>query len=472
MRTFLPFCFAAIIGCGKDSDSSPNSPGKDVDRGASLGADSGELGSPSSDTAEATDSGSVGGAGVDGSDAIGDTLATAALLRSWESWGESVPLALDAIDHENDRDLYKMFIPPDGIAFISAHSFGLADLKLRVVDSSGSTMGVSRMMPHRVRGDDPGVWVQARGPQPMFVEVSAEEGSVYPSAYELVGIPVIGEDGEPNDSSADASARLSDGSAGFRSSIVGESGHTEFLGLIGASGDTDHWAFDAPSDGLMAWSLWPVASTVMDARMALTDASGAEIGWADDPDYLGVGSWFDDVGLLVPVQSGQRYTLSVTNDRPAFGAGTLYVGVATMLASLAQESEPNDDPLYASAVGLDESTVHPGYRTGATYGQLNATDALDVFRLSMSEPAYISVHVQAGTVGSGVQVRVTAWADPYGADVLGEASVDAGGDASLRDVWVAGTEAYVRIEAVSRREENSGNHYAVGFEAYPVPLHD
>jgi hypothetical protein len=393
-------------------------------------------------------------------------------LRSWESWGESIPLATDAIDFENDRDLYKMFIPPDGIAFISAHSLGLANLKLRVIDSTGGTMGVSRMMPHRVRGDDPGVWVQARGPQPMFVEVSAEDGLVHPSAYELNGIPVVGEDGEPNDSSADASARLSDGTAGFRSSIVGEGGHSEFLGLIGASGDTDHWAFDAPSDGLMAWSLWPVASTVMDARIALTDASGAEIGWTDAPDYLGVGSWFDDVGLLVPVQSGQRYTLSVTNDRPAFGAGTLYVGVATMVASPAQETEPNDDPLYASPVGLNESTEHPGYRTGAAYGQLNGSDGVDVFRLSTSEPTYISVHVQAGTVGSGVQARVSVWADPYGMDSLGEASVDAGGDVSLQDVWVEGTEAYVRIEAVSRREEFSGNHYAVGFEGYLVPLYD
>ena len=40
------------------------------------------------------------------------------------------------------------------------------------------------------------------------------------------------------------------------------------------------------------------------------------------------------------------------------------------------------------------------------------------------------------------------------------------------DVEAAEPEVYVRVEAASRRSENHGNHYAVGFEMYPVPLHN
>jgi hypothetical protein len=175
---------------------------------------------------------------------------------------------------------------------------------------------------------------------------------------------------------------------------------------------------------------------------------------------------------LVPVSAGQRYTLSVVNERPAFGAGTLYVGVATMVASPASESEPNDDGTMADSLSLTDSTVHPGYRSGTIYGLLNAADTGDVFRLSTGMPGFVSVHVQAGTIGSGLVPTVTLLRDADGADVMGTAVANESGDAVLFDVEVAEPEVYVRVEAASRRSENHGNQYVVGFEMYPVPLHD
>ena len=82
------------------------------------------------------------------------------------------------------------------------------------------------------------------------------------------------------------------------------------------------------------------------------------------------------------------------------------------------------------------------------------------------------MHVQSGTIGSGLTPSVALWRDPYGTDVLSTAVADESGDAVLFDAEVADTEVYVRIEAAARRADDHGNHYAVGVEVYPVPLHD
>ncbi len=470
MRSFFLTVLLLTTGCAKDEAGSGDRLSTDVDRGGGATGDSGGTGAGSSDTGGGGPD--PGGGDASPEDAIGDTLASAASLRGWESWSESVPLAIDAIDHDGDRDLYKMVLPPDTIAFLSARSLGRADLKLRVVDTSGSTIAVNRVMPHYARGGDPGIWVQARGPAPMFIEVAGESVFEGDSPYELIGFTVVAEDGEPNDTVSEASDRLSDGTAGFRSSVVGAAGHTEFLGWMGTSGDVDHWAFDAPSSGLMAWSLWTVASTVMEPSWVLTDASGAEVAWSDDPDFRGAGTWLDDVGIIAPVVAGQRYTLKVTNDRPAFGAGTLYVGAATMLEAFPGESEPNDDASMATSLGLSESSVHPGYRSGTVHGELNASDPLDVVRVELSEPGYLSVYAQAGSVGSGLAPRIELWADPDGVEVLADEVIGADGDTVITDAHVTGTEVYIRLQAHARRSETSGNQYVLGVESYPVPLHD
>jgi len=405
-------------------------------------------------------------------DAIGDTLETAEPIGDWEAWNPEFPLAIDAIDYAGDRDVYEVELPRDTIAFVSARSLGGSVLQLRVLTPTGTMIGINRVMPHYGHGSDPGLWLHARGPAPFFVEVSAENEYEGTDGYELHGLIVEAQDGEPNNTVAEAAERLSDGTAGFRSSVIGVPGHSEFLGWMNESGDVDYWTFDAPSTGLMAWSMWTVASPFIEPEMVLIDPYGQEIAWSSDSYFNGSGTWFDDVGILAPVTAGQRYTLMVSNSRPAFGAGTLYVGAATMVSTPSTETEPNDDGAMANALSLSESSVHPGYRSGSMQGQLDGFDAADTMRIDLTDPGYLSAYVQAGTVGSGLQPKLAIWADPYGVEVLAEAPAPEGTDGSLQDVYIAGTVAYIRVEAVSRRSDTYGNHYVLGAEVYPVPLHD
>ena len=468
MQTFFVTVLLVSFGCSKEQ-SEPN-------RDPNRGPDQTDSGASGIDTDQPGDSGNAD-TGTPGSvdspaDAIGDTLETAEPVGDWESWSSEFPLAIDAMDYAGDRDVYEVQLARDTIAFLSARSLGGTDLQMRVLTPTGTMVGLNQVMPHYVQGTDPGVWLHARGPAPVYVEVSAESEYEGRAEYELHGLIVEAQDGEPNNSVSEAAERLSDGTAGFRSSVIGEASHSEFLGWMNESGDVDFWSFDAPSTGMMAWSMWTVASPLIEPEMVLIDPYGQEIAWSSDTYFNGSGTWFDDVGILAPVTAGQRYTLKVSNSRPAFGAGTLYVGVATMVASPPSESEPNDDGGMANWFSLSESSVHPGYRSGSMRGQLDGFDAADTVRIQLTEPGYLSAYLQAGTVGSGLQPKLSIWADPYGVEVLAEAPAPEGTDGSLQDVYVAGTEAYVRVEAISRRSETYGNHYVLGAEVYPVPLHD
>ena len=80
------------------------------------------------------------------------------------------------------------------------------------------------------------------------------------------------------------------------------------------------------------------------------------------------------------------------------------------------------------------------------------------------------MHLQAGTIGSGLQPSVAVWRDPYGVDVIAEAGADGASDSVLNDVEVSGSEVFVSIQATLKRVEERGNHYIAGFELYPVPL--
>lgn len=469
MKTFLLSTLLASVGCSKE-DSSPNRTGVSDTATADGGADDSDGdGGPGS----GGDGDTGGGASESGPrDAIGDTVEAAAALRDWETWSEAVPVAVDAIDFDGDVDVYTFDLPRGTIAFLSAQSAGTSDLQLRVVSASGSTLATSRMMPYYGAGSDPGVWVQSIGPAPMYIEVSGEGAFELTSPYQLHGIIVEGQDGEPNDSIAEASDRFADGTAGFRTSATGISSHIEFLGWMGSPADVDYWSFDAPSTGLMAWSFWPVGSLLMEPIVALVDPYGLEIAWTNDPYFKGDGTWYDDAGLVVPVMAGQRYTLAVSNARTAFDSGTLYVGAATMLASPAVESEPNDDGLNADHVSLTGSSVHPGYESGTMTGSLDGVDAMDVYRVPLSDTGFLSVHVQAGSVGSGLEASIAVWRDPYGVDLIAEATSDELGDVSLRDAEVSGSEVFIGIQATTRRVEERGNQYIAGFEMYPVPLSD
>ena len=467
MKTFLLSVLLAYVGCSKD-DASPSSNRASDTAEADGGAD--DLDNDGGPGDEGDSGAGPGASDPAPSDAIGDTVEEAASLRSWDSWSEAVPLAVDAIDFEGDADVYTFQMPRGTVAFLSARTAGTADLQLRIVSASGAALATSQMMPYYGSESDPGIWVQAIGPAPMFLEVSAESTFEGTSPYQLHGIVVEGQDGEPNDTIAEASDRLADGSAGFRTSATGVSGHTEFLGWMGSPADVDSWAFNAPSTGLMAWSFWPVGSLLMEPTVVLNDPYGMEIGWTDDPYFNGAGAWYDDAGLIVPVTAGQRYTLSVSNARTAFDAGTLYVGVATMLDSPPFESEPNDDGFAADYVTLAESSVHPGYQSGTIAGSLDGVDAADIYRVPLSTSGFLSVHLQAGTIGSGLQPSVAVWRDPYGVDVIAEAGADGASDSVLNDVEVSGSEVFVSIQATLKRVEERGNHYIAGFELYPVPL--
>jgi hypothetical protein len=209
----------------------------------------------------------------------------------------------------------------------------------------------------------------------------------------------------------------------------------------------------------------------------LYDASFNPIAWADDSSYAGTGIWYDDVGILYPVVGGQRYYLSVSNNRPSSGPGTMYVGAQSMLTGLDAETEPNDTlttPYWAS---LSESDTHPGYAHWTVHGAVNQPDETDVVAFSAEQTGgqYVSVHLQTGTIGSGLRARVTVYGDSEGSLALGTAAADPSGDVSLKDVWIpddTAEGAYVEITALSRAEESTGNQYFLGVESYPVPLHD
>jgi len=475
VRLMILMCGAFSLGCGGGGDAAGPGARKDVDRGDLDGDDS-------ATTPEIEDSGAPevepgdGGPEDEPTDSIGDTLDTASDLRGIESWSMDVPLASDAMDHEGDRDLYKMAIPVGVTVFLAVRTAGDADLKLRVVNASGSTIGVSGQMPYWAWGRDPGLWVQARGAAALFVEVSSESDFETVSAYELLGTVVEGGDGEPNDTPEEAAARSADGTAGFRESIVSADIDTEFMGSFQHSSEVDYWAFDAPSTGLMSWSLWATGSVVLEPRLTLYDSALTPLAWTDEPLFLGGGTWLDDLGLLAAVNAGERYYLEVRNLRPAFGAGTAYVGVSEMVGAVTSEWEPNDDGTLANALALSPSTSHPGYSSGTAHGSLDGVDGVDVFSLPVESMAggYLSVHVQAGSVGSGLTPRAVVCSDVAGTDVLGVLEAGVEGDLSLVDVELveALPAVFVRIEAVSRREVLNGNRYVLGLERYTVPLHD
>ena len=117
----LILVFAALLqGCGGKGDDPASAGKQDVDRGNSATDDSG--GDPvveDSGTSE-PDSGD-GGAPADPSDSIGDSLESASDLRELESWNWDVPLASDAMDHEGDRDVYKMVLPVGATVFLAVH---------------------------------------------------------------------------------------------------------------------------------------------------------------------------------------------------------------------------------------------------------------------------------------------------------------------------------------------------------------
>ena len=97
---------------------------------------------------------------------------------------------------------------------------------------------------------------------------------------------------------------------------------------------------------------------------------------------------------------------------------------------------------------------------------------MDVYRVPLSDTGFLSVHVQARSVGSGLEASIAVWRDPYGVDLIAEATSDELGDVSLRDAEVSGSEVFVGIQATTRRVEERGNQYIAGFEMYPVPLSD
>jgi hypothetical protein len=474
LRVAILVCTVLSQGCGASGDGPGSGLKKDVDRGNSEADDSGSPTVIEDSGAEGTDTAGGGPEEVP-DDSIGDTLASASDLRGLESWNLEVPLASDAIDYEGDRDVYKMAIPAGSVVFLAVRSAGEADLVLTVLNASGTTIGESRQMPYWAWGRDPGLWVQARGAGGLFVEVSSVSDFETSSDYDLLGTVVAGDDGEPNDTAEDAGARLADGTAGFRGSLV-SSGRTEFMGSLQHTADVDYWAFDATSTGLMSWSLWATGSAVLEPSLTLYDSAFTPLAWTDEPHFLGGGTWLDDSGLLAAVNGGERYYLEVRNLRPAFGAGTTYVGVSEMVDAVTSEWEPNDDGSQANGLSLSLSTTHPGYSSGTTHGSLDGVDGVDVYSLPVESMVggYLSVHVQAGSVGSGLTPRAIVCSDVAGTDVLAVLEAGVKGDLSLVDVELVEALAavYVRIEAVGRKEALSGNRYVLGLERYTVPLHD
>ncbi len=337
-------------------------------------------------------------------------------------------------------------------------------------------MGEVETVPHRAWGTDPGIWFQARENTPVFIEVSTNGDGSPTGAYELVGMYVDVEDAEPNDTDTDAVERVSDGSQIEWSSGLLHESSREFAGIMHAGGDVDLWVYDATDTQIVSWTTWQTASLVFDAKMTLYDASMQAIAWSSDPGFGPQGNWYADVGILYPVTAGQRYFLEVTNERPESGAGTFYAGIYRHERSAVLESEPNDSAEAPAWLTLTESSDHSGYASSTMVGFLDGADAFDVFALATEDVGgqYLSIHLQTGLIGSGLSPRLSVTSDAAGTTILGGGVVDSTGELSLYDLLVpADAEGvYVTVEAFGRTDAERGNQYFMGFERYPVPLHD
>jgi len=409
-------------------------------------------------------------------DPVGDTVASASALRSMASWDWTVPLAEDAIDHAGDVDVYRIESIVGVQSLIALHSEGGVDLNIRIIDAEERVLGSSSVMPYRAWGTDPGIWYQPRTDDSVFLEVSAAEGTSSLGSYQILGVRVDEEDAEPNDVDIDAVERLTEGSQSYRSSLVLPETHREFAGVMHAGGDVDLWVFDAPESKVVSWSMWEMASMVFDANMTLYDALMQPIAWASAPEFRANGSWYADVGILYPVQAGERYYLAVQNERHPSGAGTLYVGVEATEEPANSEVEPNDSAESPEWISLSESISHAGYASTTIVGKLDGEDEFDVFALSTEDVGgqYVSVHLQTGLVGSGLSARLNVTTDVAGTVVLGGGAVDSTGELSLNDLLVPpdAEGLFVVVEAFGRTDPERGNQFFLGLEQYPVPLHD
>ena len=466
----------ALVGCGKKGAVGTS------DGAGDTGIDSGSApqtptdpptDEPSDDTGGPADSGDE--PDPDPSDAVGDSVSDAVSVRSMATWEWSAPLVEESIDHAGDVDVYRVE-PIIGVqSFIAAQGASGLDLKLRVLDVEERIMGQVDVMPHRVGGTDPGIWLQARTGDPVFVEVSAVgDGAI--GQYALHGMYVDEEDAEPNDVDIDAAERVADGTQLYRASDTLPASDQEFSGVMHAGGDIDLWVYDAPENSVVSWTMWETASLVFDPKITLYDSSMQPIAWSTNPSFADKGSWYSDVGILYPVVAGQRYYLEVTNERPPSGAGTFYVGVIREEEPAVVEVEPNDSSEAPSWLTLTESAIHSGYASTTLVGALNGEDNFDVFALTTEDVGgqYVSVHLQTGLVGSGLSPRLTVTSDVAGTSLLGGGVVDSTGELSLVDLLVpADAEGlFVTIEAFGRTDAERGNQFFLGLEQYPIPLHD
>ncbi|MAY80886.1 MAG: hypothetical protein CL930_08900 [Deltaproteobacteria bacterium] len=473
---FCLMSFPLLFACSETKSQNSGGIDEDNDRGSTVSSDTSPPDLEPEDTAASTvdpDSGVAPGP----EDAIGNDASTAAVLSDITNWDWEVPLAFDAIDHDSDVDVYRLEMVMGTILFIAAESVDTVDLELRLFDAEGRAQGTSKMMPNRAWGDDPGIWLQARYSGTLFVEVSATESPISDANYRLRGTRIEAEDGEPNDTISDANTRFEDGTAGFRASMVDPAEQTEFLGMFQSSGDVDVWAIQVPSTGVMTWSFWPLGTSSLDPEVILYDEGFNPIAWGKDCRYSGSGLWYDDVGIMYPVVSGQRLYLSVSNLRPSSGPGSLYVGAQQLLDSPSVESEPNDDLTTSNWATMTASATHPGYRHWTMQGMLNQPDEKDVVAFSNDEVGgqYVSFHLQAGSLGSGLQAQIAVYGGGDGTTALATASSDASGDLSLTDVLVPADSVsgvYLEITGWSRAVESFGNQYFLGVESYPVPLHE
>jgi hypothetical protein len=461
MRPF--FCLISCVfvsACSSDKNEKRDGVDNDNERPLETASDSGSSPPEPEDTGELLadlDSGVTDTP----TDAIGDHASTAAVLSAIESWDWSVPLAYDAIDHDADVDVYRLELVVGAILFVAVESVDDVDLDLRLYDSEGRDQGASEMMPHRAWGNDPGIWLHARYSGTLFVEVSTKEPPTGDANYRLWGARIEAEDGEPNDTTSDASARLDDGTAGFRVSLVDPEQQTEFLGLFQSSDDVDLWAIQVPSTGVMTWSLWPLGTSSLEPEFILYDEGFNPVAWANDCNYAGSGLWYDDVGIMYP----------------SSGPGSMYVGTQTIQDSPSVESEPNDDLTIPDWATMNPSGTHPGYSHWTAQGTLNLPDEADVFAFGAEEVGgqYMSFHLQAGSLGSGLQAQIEVYGGSDGTTSIGTASSDASGDIRLTDVLVPADSMsgiYLEITGVSRAVESFGNQYFLGVESYAVPLYE
>jgi len=486
IRLTLPL--ALLLGCkdgGKDDDSDPP---------------------------VTTDTADTAGGGADGNDSIETAEDRTSLDLSaigFEAVGQG------AINPPGDRDFYAIRLEAgepyalSTIAYDDQRDLVVLDTVLRLYDADGNFISENDDMPFRLRETDSGIWYMPKTTGTYYVEVleygdwageRANGGSNY--TYTLVaGHLELTEHEGMNDSieEVDANTTISDTAASEDPAFYGgifSSADVSFLGSFQTAGDVDLFPrfYEIERRGQPGYTPEPyffLSAALWEnyggnPRMSLLNEAGDVLASSTDllPDARTAITFILDSAILVKVDEGSRYYIKMENEDGTATSQEFYVGsfvnYLPTAATLEEAEGSNDDQVTADLTVPRRSTATDGLYFIGIWGALPTGDDADWFKLDKDdvdtfEDKYISVVVQALTVGSALDPKVKL-VDASG-NVLAEATVDAE-DATVGDPTIVDfnidvtTNVFVVVEADGRTGPDSQCNYLVGMWVSDTPLFD